>query len=140
MNSRYLACAVLSLSLASIAAAAEGPERVATETAVSWLSLIDQAQYSEAWEALATNLQAEASSESFARQMVSGRARLGKLISRTLTSAKLDGERVVVQFAVEHAKIRQATETVTLSHAPDGRWKVTQHTLSAYAAGVRSRR
>jgi hypothetical protein len=140
MNSRYLACAALSLALASIATAAEEPEKVATESAVSYLSLIDDAQYSEAWEALATGLQAEASSESFARQMVSQRARLGKLISRTQTSAKLDGERVVVQFAVEHAKFRQATETVTLLFAPDGSWKVAKHTLDFYSAGVRSRR
>ena len=140
MNSRCVACAVLSLSLASIATAAEGPEQRATESAVSYLSLIDDARYSEAWQALATNLQAEASSESYARQMASQRARLGKLVSRSLTSAKLDGERVAVQFAVEHAKFRQATETVTLLYELDGGWKVTRHTLDAHSAGVRSRR
>lgn len=141
MSSRYVACALLSLSVGTIAWAAEERERAATEMASAYLTLLDQAKYGDAWEALAKDMQTDLDTEEkFERTMASTAKRTGKVNARSVQSATDDGTRVVVEFAVLTNKTGTTTETVTLAQEPDGNWKVTGHVLTHRAGGVTSRR
>lgn len=141
MNFRHVACALLSLSLGTIVWAAEQREEAATGVASSWLTLIDQAKYADAWEILAEDMQADLETkEQYERTMASMAKKVGKVNARRVTSATDDGTRVIVKFAVATNKPGTTTETVTLVQEPDGNWRVTGHVLDMRASGVTSRR
>jgi hypothetical protein len=140
MNIRYVACALLSVSLGTVVWAADGREEAATETASAWLTLLDQAKYADAWEGVAKDGQDIGTQESFTRTMASMARKRGKITARSVSSATDDGTRVVVEFAVFQNKAGTTTETVTLVQEPDGSWKVTKHGLQQRSGGVTTRR
>lgn len=71
------------------------------------------------------------------KQLDAARTPLGKLISRTLKSAKYatslpgapDGEYVVIQFDTSFQNKQSAVETVTPMKEPDGRWRVSGYVI-----------
>ena len=141
MSSRYVACALLSLSLGTSVWAAAEREQAATEMASAYLTLLDRAKYGDAWEALAKDWQADIGpQDKFERTMASVARTIGKIIGRRVTSATDDGTRVVVKFAVATNKATPTTETVTLMQTADGTWKVTGHVLAQGSSGVTQRR
>lgn len=138
---RYAACALLSLSLGTIAWAADERERAAAELAAAYLTLFDEGKYGDAWEALAKELQAATETkENFERTMASMAKKTGPVTSRSVKSVTDDGTSIVIEFAVLTNKAATTTETLTLAQQPDGVWKVTAHTLAQRARGVTLRR
>ena len=138
---RYAACALLSLSLGTIAWAAGEREQAAAEMASAYLTLFDGGKYGDACEALAKELQAaNGTKEKFERTMASMAKKTGTVTSRSVTSVTDDGTSVVIEFTVLTNKAATTTETLTLAQEPDGAWKVTGHALAQRARGVTGRR
>jgi len=113
--------------------AADKPEEVATQTAESWLALVDGGKFGESWDASSKRFQAGITREKWSSALVSVRTPLGAMVSRHVRSAEYrtslpgvpDGKYVVVQFESSFQNKKQAVETVTPMLEADGSWRVT---------------
>lgn len=133
---RGLVCAFLvgALLLAPAARSQTGqkPEDAAVKRAEAWLTLVDQGKYAESWQGAARAFQAGISRDSWAQALGGGRAPLGKLVSRRMSSANHttslqgapEGQYVVIQFNSSFESKKETVETVTAMLDPDGVWRV----------------
>jgi hypothetical protein len=104
----------------------------ATIEAESWLILLDEGKYSEAWEKSSAFLKSQVTKNEWDMKVKGlrdafGKMSLRKVLSRELTT-KLpgapDGKYVVIIFATSFADKKQAQETVTMMFK-GGKWKCT---------------
>lgn len=113
----------------------KNPEAVAAATPVveEWLSLIDNGEYSQAWQEGAKVLQDTVSEQEFAKSVRPVREPLGNVEARTLRGASYttslpgapDGEYVVIQYETDFANKEGAVETITPMLDEDGQWRVS---------------
>jgi hypothetical protein len=115
------------------ASAADKPEDLAASSAQAWLKLLDQGQYEKSWDEAAKLFKGAVTREKWAEAARGVRAPLGKLVSRTLSSANYaeslpgvpDGKYVILQYATSFENKASAVETVTPMLDPDGAWRVS---------------
>ena len=110
----------------------EMPEAKAELSDMTWLQLVDTGKYPESWKSASTAFQSAVTEEKWEGAMQSVRAPLGKVVKRTLASAKYtktlpgvpDGEYVVSLFETSFENKKSAQETVVSKREPDGSWRL----------------
>jgi hypothetical protein len=120
-------------SAASRLAAADSPEKAGEAAARSWLAIVDAGKYGESWDDAASAFRAAVTRAQWEAMLNQVRKPLGKVVSRTLRSAKLTtelpkappGEYVVVEFDTSFENRPSAVERVTPMKEKDGTWKVS---------------
>ena len=125
---------ILLLSVVATGAEKNGDaEKKAVEAARTWLALVDQGQYGEAWDQSAQYLKGAVSKDQFVQSLTGARKPLGKLIAREVKSKEYrttlpgapDGEYVVIQFKTSLENKKVAIETVTPMLDKDKTWRVS---------------
>jgi hypothetical protein len=136
MKNQYLRSLFIGLTLicasSSIVFSEQKAEKLAQETAESWLALADSGMYTQTWEQAADYFKERVTAENWEKAVKSVRVPLGKLESRKLTSAQYtktmpgapDGDYVILQFDASYEKKKRAIETVTPMKDKDGKWRV----------------
>jgi len=127
-----LICACM-LSFYSPDGWAGSAETAAQKAAEQWLGLIDTGKYDHSWETAAALFKNAITKTQWHQTIKAVRPPLGKLKSRSLTSATYtttlpgapDGKYVVIQFQSSFSNKQSAIETVTPMQDPDGVWRVS---------------
>jgi hypothetical protein len=133
---RLLARVLLGIGLVSCAgASAKNPEaeRAADAAARQWLTLVDEAKYSESWDASAAYFRGAVTRDAWVTAVKGVREPLGAVESRELKRATYattlpgapDGQYVVIQYTTSFAGKASSIETVTPMREADGSWKVS---------------
>lgn len=135
MKSIGLFSILLGGMLLSFSAAAHASDETAAakDAAVSWIALIDSAQYARSWEVAAKPFQSAITQDQWRASVGSIRLPLGEVTSRTLRSANRvtslpnapSGEYVVIQYSTTFANKPEAIETVTPMKDEAGKWRVS---------------
>ena len=120
-------------SLCSPARAQQKPERLAQQSAESWLALVDSGKYAESWDEAAPIFKAAVTQEQWKRALAASRDPLGKVLSRKLISSTYttnlpgapDGEYVVIKYESSFEHKQSAIETITPMLDKEGKWKVS---------------
>lgn len=110
-----------------------GEVSAATSAAVSWLKLVDDAQYDASWTNAASAFRAAVTSADWSKTAGKLRGQLGKVVTRNLASAQYttqvpsapDGKYVIVQYDTRFERKASAVETVTPMQDTDGSWRVS---------------
>jgi Protein of unknown function (DUF4019) len=127
-------CAItLPIFAASCSARDENGKVAAESAATAWLALIDAGKYDESWTAASTRIRQAVPQEEWRVKVGRARAELGRLRSRKLQSATLegtipeapDGEYVVIKFASSFERKMATIETVTPRKDEHGVWRVS---------------
>jgi len=134
MTRRIFSAALTTFLLAAaiLVAADESPEKAAEAAARSWLGLVDEGKYGESWDAAAAAFRASVTKTQWESALEQVRTPLGKVVSRTLKSAKYTrtipnapaGDYVILLFDTSFATRPSSIETVTPMKETDGTWKV----------------
>lgn len=134
MDTRITALCAAVLLMASTGHAQESTDVADAEKAAQqWLALTDAEHYGESWYAAASFFQSKITQINWINALANARTPLGKLLSRTLSSAKFsrslpgvpDGDYVVIQYSSQFENKPIATELVTPVKEKDGRWRVS---------------
>ncbi len=134
-NKQHALLAAIFAVVITFAASAFGDqaaEQAAEKAAESWLTLVDSSNYGASWDQAASVFKARVNREQWEKAARIVRAPLGKLKSRTLSSAKYtrqlpgvpDGQYVVIQYDTSFENKNSAVETITPMLDKDGKWKV----------------
>lgn len=118
---------------AAFAIAGQSPEQSAQQAAESWLALTDNGKYAESWNQAGDIFRLAITKDQWINAIHAVRGPLGKLLSRSLLSAKFtttlpgapDGQYVVIQYQTVFEKKRAAIETITPMLENDGKWRVS---------------
>jgi hypothetical protein len=110
-----------------------GYEKAARASADAWLALVDAGNNAQSFNEAAALFKGTIDQAGWERAVRGVRDPLGKVISRTLKTAKYsrtlpgapDGQYVVLKFDTHFEKKPGAIETVTPTQEPDGRWRVS---------------
>jgi hypothetical protein len=108
-------------------------EKLAIESAQSWLDIIDGGNYAKGWEEAAAAIKSAVSQADFEKSLRAVRPPLGKVLSRKIKSQQYstsmpgapDGEYVVIQYDTTFENKAHGVETITPMLAKDGKWKVS---------------
>jgi hypothetical protein len=118
-------------------AATVNPEEAAQAAAESWLLLIDQAKYAEAWDVSAKPFRDSVPRDQFTQGVAAQRAKLGALVSRKLKlrekrPAAADGssgDYVAIEHTAEFAKVKNAIESVAVVAEGKG-WRIAGYQVA----------
>ncbi len=125
---------IISILLGWIPAIAnEIAEKKAVEASDTWLTLIDNGQYSESWKTAADFFKNAVNQEQWNQSLNALRKPLGKVIKRDVKSKQYttslpgapDGEYVVIQYETVFENKKSSIETVTPMLDKDGKWRVS---------------
>lgn len=116
--------------------AQERPD-TAIANAEAWLTLVDAQQYTPSWTTASTHFQNMVSQAQWQQALNTYRTPIGTVISRshptiqraTTLPGLPDGTYIGLTFQSSFTKKYSTTETVVLTHDPDGRWKVIGYTI-----------
>ena len=130
---RMIAIALGVLVLSVCAWAQEANTKEAEEAALTWLALVDKADYGTSYDEASSFLKSAVTKEQWEKSLHASRGAFGKLVSRKLKSAEFktslagapDGKYVVIQFEASFEKKKEAAETVTPMVDKDARWRVS---------------
>jgi Protein of unknown function (DUF4019) len=121
--------------LAMLPAHAQDADKVthAEAAALAWLALTDAGDFAGSWDQAAGSFEASVSKPEWISAAANVRPPLGKLISRTLKSAKYtrslpgapEGDYVIIQYDSQFEHKAAAVETIVPSMDKDGTWKVS---------------
>ena len=100
----------------------------AQKYAHAWLKLIDNGHYDQSWAQSSAMIQKMITKKDWHKKIEAVRQPIGKMISRTLMSAKFmtklpgvaDGEYVVIQFKSVFKNKKEAIETITPQKVKSG--------------------
>jgi hypothetical protein len=114
-------------------ASTAGDEKAARAAAEAWLALVDAGNNGQSFSEAAALFRGTLDQAGWERAVHGVRDPLGKVISRTLKTAKFsttlpgapDGQYVVLKFDTHFEKKPGAIETVTPTKERDGRWRVS---------------
>ncbi|MBW2432111.1 MAG: DUF4019 domain-containing protein [Deltaproteobacteria bacterium] len=124
---------IVVLCFACRATADVDKETAAVAAATAWLTLIDNGNYGDSWEAAAAYFKGAITREYWEQTLTAVRKPLGAVVSRELKSKTYaqslpgapDGEYVVIQFSTSFDNKKSAVETVTPMLDNDGIWRVS---------------
>lgn len=123
------ALAVMALEGAALAQQAAQPSP--DDRARQWLTLLDNANYSQAWTDAGAAFRADNKNGAWAADTAKLREPMGAMVSRDLKDVKLSGSTATVRYDSSFAQKARMMETVTLSlKQPDG-WSVTGYKMQA---------
>ena len=113
--------------------AGNSKEESAVSSSDSWLSLVDNENYSGSWERAAEYFRNAVTKEQWINSMKSFRKPLGKTLSRKIISKQYlenlpgapDGAYVVIQYSTSFENKKSAIETVTPMLDKDNIWRVS---------------
>ncbi|MCV2884729.1 DUF4019 domain-containing protein [Aestuariibacter sp. AA17] len=108
-----------------------------TDSAMSWLALVDSKDYTSSWEQAAPFFQAQISSAQWIETIEEIRTPLGKVVSREITGSSNqkalpgapEGEYLVLTLSTDYTHKSDATETVVLSKV-DRDWRVVGYFIN----------
>lgn len=123
------ACALV---LALPAAATDKDLQAAQDSALAWLSLIDQGQYARSWQETGQSFQKAVRRDSWVKTISAIRAPLGKAAGRIISAAKSEknppgapqGQYMLMRLQSSYANKKTALETLTLAKEPQRGWRV----------------
>jgi hypothetical protein len=123
--------ALLCAAMAWSASPAE-KEKAATAAAEKWLALEDRGRYAESWKEGSEVLQKVLTPEKWEEAQTRVRKPLGKVVSRTLSSATFrndlpgnpHGENVVIFYDTAFEHRTGSGEKITMRLEKDGAWRV----------------
>jgi hypothetical protein len=135
-----IVCLLLQLAfLASLCDAEPAAgERAATTAALEWLKMVDADKAGESWQALAAPTREAISQWRWKLGFALAQRKFGALTARKLRSTRATnkspggrtGEFVLLQYDTTSAKQGPIVEQLTVSHEPDGIWRVGGYTAS----------
>jgi len=119
------------IAICSAAFAAQQPEQAAESAATSWLALIDNGNYAQSWDEASSLFKSAVTKQQWQSQLEAARPPLGKVVTRSLKSAKYatslpgvpDGQYVVIQYDTRFEQKQSAVETLTMMLDKDGQWR-----------------
>src|SRR4051812_6688143 len=133
-------CIVLQLSLVPSFLCAEPPagEQAVTIAAIAWLKLVDDGNAAESWQALAAPTKESIPQWKWKLGFGLSQRKFGSLSARKLRSAhSVDkspggrtGEFVLLEYDTMSTKQGPIVEKLTMTHEPDGQWRVGGYTAS----------
>jgi hypothetical protein len=102
------------------------------DAARDWVAFVDKGDYQASWRAAGTKFQANITADRWAEAAKRVRVPLGEVKRRSAARTTFrrsfpgvsEGDYALVLFRTSFAKKEEATETVTLEHEPDGKWRV----------------
>ena len=108
-------------------------EESAVTSSGSWLSLVDNEDYSGSWKQAAGYFRNAVTEDQWANSMKSFRKPLGRALTREIISKQYmtslpgapDGEYVVIQYSTSFENKKSAVETVTPMLDKDNIWRVS---------------
>jgi hypothetical protein len=112
-------------------------EQAAVAAADRFVQLIDNDQYDLTWDMAADTFKKSGTKEEWLAMLHMVRKPLGKVLSRTLKTAKHKtrlpgadpGQYVVVQYETDFENRKEITETITRMLEPDGQWRISGYYL-----------
>jgi hypothetical protein len=130
---RALILAVICLLCAPLVLAQEQSTEPGQKGAESWLTLVDNGDFSGSWEQSASIFKAAITKEQWQKALAGSRGQFGNLVSRKLKSATYttnlpgapDGDYVVIRYESSFENKKSAVETVTPMLDKDGQWHVS---------------
>lgn len=129
MIRRIFLAAMAILALNSAALAQQAAQPTPDDRARQWLTLLDNANYTQAWTDAGPGLRDSNKNGAWAADTAKQREPLGAMVSRDLKDVKLTGRTATVRYDSSFAQKARATETVTLElKQPDG-WNVTGYKI-----------
>lgn len=131
-----LTAAVVMIALgaaAPLSGSAQQAQGEATAAALTWLALVDGADYAHSWSSAAKLFRGSIEQPKWVDAVSRTREVFGALKSRKLRSATAahslpgapDGDYYVLRFRSSFEKKAEATETVTPMKDADGHWRVS---------------
>ena len=125
--------AVLLLCFSSLAIATEEKEAAGLEGAKAWLTMVDNGQYGESWEAASAYFKSTVTKDYWQQALPAIRKLFGAPSSRKLGGVTYTtslpsapaGEYVIVEIATSFEKKQHAVETVHMMLESDGEWRVS---------------
>ena len=128
-----LALGAVIAALVLAADSSSSTEKVAEQSARSWLAMVDAGKYGQSWSEAAQLFKQAVSQAQWETAARGAREPLGKLQSRKLQSSDYrrslpgapDGEYVVIQYATTFENKKSAIETITPMKDKDGVWRVS---------------
>lgn len=121
------AMAVLMFNTAVLAQQAAQP--TPDDRARQWLTLLDNANYTQAWNDAAPAFRDTNKDGAWAANTAKQREPMGAMVSRDLKDVKLSGRTATVRYDSSFAQKARVMETVTLElKQPDG-WNVTGYKI-----------
>ena len=105
----------------------------AKQASDAWLKLVDEGNYKESWNQLASVVKPLVTEEKWAQEAGAARQTVGPLIARKFESAKYstslpgapDGQYVVILYDSSFAKKKSTVEQVVPMLDKDGQWRVS---------------
>src|SRR5579863_7368500 len=127
---KYVAAVVLALLIPVAARSADLDRQKATESAKSWLELIDAGEYAQSWKAASTLFKSHIPTAQWESAVKAARGPLGPVVARnpagtdfeTALPGAPDGQYAVVKFDTKFTDKAAASETVTMAMDGDV-WK-----------------
>ncbi len=112
-------------------------ETQGTDSAITWLEIVDSGEYAESWNQTAPFFQSQLSRKQWEQALSTVRTPLGKLVSRQVKNSSPlaslpgapDGEYIVVTLRTSYENKESATETVTVSNV-GGKWQVVGYFIN----------
>ena len=109
----------------------------AMEEALSWLAIMDQARYGDAWEAASESFRNSIERVKWEIAAQQGRGAVGVLIARKLRTATYTrqvpgapvGEYVAIVFDSRFDRRPAAIELLTAERGPEGRWRIAGYSI-----------
>jgi uncharacterized protein DUF4019 len=132
-RSRRLLAALCAAWLAAGAALAQDPRATTVQSAArEWLVFADGGDAQASWAAAGKKFQGAMTVPAWAEALRKARAPLGAMTNRTSVATTFrskfpgapEGQYALIVFRSSFAKKAEASETVTLEHESDGKWRV----------------
>lgn len=130
MKNTLVCLAILSATIFTYADSA--PTEDAQAAAIAWLALVDSVQYEKSWSEASPLLRNHVDQDAWASQLSNLRTPIGKLESRTLSSAEYqetlpgvpDGQYVLFIFDSAFEEAKMQAEIVVVAIGEDSVWRV----------------
>jgi hypothetical protein len=134
VSKNLLLCLALAVCfpLCWLDAGSERPEEAANTAALAWLKVVDDGKAVESWQALAAASRESTSQWRWKLGFAIAQRKFGSFTSRKLRSAQTtnkspggrSGEFVLLEYDTISLKQGAIIEKLTVSHEPDGQWRV----------------
>jgi hypothetical protein len=129
---------LLSTTLAHSADTKEQKQAAGVKAANTWIALLDNGKYGDAWKQLSPSQQPSGSKDKWQSDVSRYRKQIGKLHDRKIMGAAYTtqlpgggepGEYVIVTFLSSYERLGSAVEVVVSQLLPDGTWVISGYSI-----------